>query len=82
MRRTTTGASGPHWNFDDFLWALNQAKDGNITVLTFHGVPDLDHPWVHTNPEVFTSYMDYLHKNDYTVIALKDLDQYIDSTPS
>ncbi|MCZ6636201.1 MAG: polysaccharide deacetylase family protein [bacterium] len=78
----TTGTSGPHWDFDDFLWALDQAKDGNIAVLTFHGVPDLDHPWVHTDPEVFTSYMDHLHKNDYTVIALKDLDSYIDSTPS
>ena len=74
----TTGASGPNWDFDDFTWALDQAKDGNITVLTFHGVPDLDHPWVHTEPEDFETYMRYLSDNGYTVIALRDLNDYID----
>ena len=53
----TTGASGPQWNFDDFLWALDQARDGRIAVLTFHGVPDLDHPWVHTDPDQFEPYV-------------------------
>ena len=73
----TAGASGPNWDFDDFTWALDQAKDGNITVLTFHGVPDLEHPWVHTEPDVFESYMEYLSENGFTVIALKDLSNYI-----
>ena len=56
----TTGFSGPDWDFEDFVWAVKQARDGKIAVLTFHGVPDLDHPWVHTDPEVFEKYMDYL----------------------
>ena len=73
----TTGASGPNWNFDDFAWALEQAKDGNIPVLTFHGVPDLEHPWVHTEPDDFEKYMSYLAENDYTVIALRDLTDYV-----
>ncbi|MEM7033958.1 MAG: polysaccharide deacetylase family protein [Chloroflexota bacterium] len=73
----TTGASGPNWSFDDLLWAIEQAKDGKITVLTFHGVPDLDHPWVHTDPEDFQTYMDYLHDQDCTVIALRDLIHYV-----
>ena len=73
----TTGASGPNWDFDDFVWALDQAKDGNITVLTFHGVPDLEHAWVHTEPEDFETYMEYLSDNGFTVIALQDLNNYI-----
>jgi len=73
----TTGASGPHWGFDDFLWALDQARDGCIAVLTFHGVPDLDHPWVHTEPDLFERYVTHLRDNDFTVVALRDLDRYI-----
>jgi len=73
----TTGASGPNWTFEDFIWAVEQAKDGNIAVLTFHGVPDLDHPWVHTEPVQFESYMNYLHNNDCTVIAMRDLARYV-----
>ncbi len=73
----TTGAAGPHWSFDDFTWALAQATDGNIAILTFHGVPDLEHPWVHTEPEQFEAYMAYLAENDYSVIALRDLADYV-----
>ena len=73
----TTGASGPHWSFDDFMWALDQAKDGNIAVLTFHGVPDVEHPWVHTEPAQFEAYMAHLAENDYSVIALRDLTDYV-----
>ena len=76
----TTGASGPNWTFKDFVWAVKQARDGKIAVLTFHGVPDLDHPWVNTNPLVFAKYMKYLHDNGYTVIALRDLAKFVDPT--
>ena len=74
----TTGASGPNWNFDDFVWAVEQARDGKIAVLTFHGVPALEHPWVNTEPEVFETYIRYLHDNGYTVISLRDLERYVD----
>lgn len=74
----TTGASGPNWRFDDFTWALDQAVDGDIAVLTFHGVPDVEHPWVHTEPKQFEAYMAYLAENDYSVIALQDLADYVD----
>lgn len=78
----TTGAAGPNWHFDDFRWALDQAVGGNIAVLTFHGVPDLEHPWVHTEPEQFEAYMAYLAENDYSVIALADLSDYLGSKAS
>ncbi|MEM7537861.1 MAG: polysaccharide deacetylase family protein [Chloroflexota bacterium] len=75
----TTGAAGPHWGFDDLVWAVDQASDGKITVLTFHGVPDLDHPWVHTEPDDFVRYMDYLAEQNCTVVALRDLANYVDT---
>ena len=73
----TTGASGPNWSFDDFLWAIDQARDGRIAVLTFHGVPDLDHAWVHTEPDEFETYMSLLKERQCTVISVRDLKQYV-----
>lgn len=72
----TTGASGPNWHFDDFIWALEQAKNGKTCVLTFHGVPDLEHPWVHTQPKDFEVYMRYLYNHEFNVIALRDLHNF------
>ncbi len=73
-----TGYSGPDWGFEDFVWAAKQARDNRIAVLTFHGVPDLDHPWVHTEPAAFRNYMDYLRDDGHTVISLRGLTRYID----
>ena len=74
----TTGAAGPHYAFDDFKWSVEQAIDGRICVLTLHGVPDLDHAWVHTDPAVFEAYMKHLADNNCTVITLADLSRYVD----
>ena len=74
----TTGYAGPEWDFEDLVWAVDQARDGKIAVLTFHGVPALEHPWVHTAPEDFLRYMDYLRARQCTVIALRDLGRYVD----
>ncbi|MFP6645407.1 MAG: polysaccharide deacetylase family protein [Candidatus Latescibacterota bacterium] len=75
----TTGAAGPHYSYDDFRLSVDQALDGRICVLTLHGVPDLDHPWVHTKPDTFEAYVRYLSDNDCTVISLGDLNRYVDS---
>jgi peptidoglycan/xylan/chitin deacetylase (PgdA/CDA1 family) len=60
------------------LASIEQAHNGKIVVLTFHGVPDYEHDWVTTPPESFLKYMDFLKVHHYTVIALRDLNQYID----
>ena len=75
----TTGAAGPRWTFDDFLWGLDQARDGRICVLTFHGVPDLDHAWVHTDPDFFAACVEHLAANGHRVIALRDLARYVEA---
>ena len=76
----TTGYAGPEWGFEDLVWAIDQARDGKIAVLTFHGVPAAEHPWVHTEPQDFIRYMDYLKEQGCTVIAIRDLARYVDPT--
>jgi peptidoglycan/xylan/chitin deacetylase (PgdA/CDA1 family) len=74
----SAGDARPDWTLEDFKRAAEQAKDGRSAVLQFHGVPDVQHPWVHTDPEKFKQYMKYLKDNNYRVIALRDLVKYVD----
>ena len=76
----STGVPGPNWGFEDLVWAVEQAKDGKIAILTFHGVPALEHPWVDVSPEVFKTYMDYLRDTNCTVTALRDLAKHVDAS--
>lgn len=74
----------PSWATDannrtQILEAFNEAKNGNIVILTFHGVPDLEHPWVDTPLELFKEYLQYLSDEKFKVISLRDLEQYIDT---
>lgn len=74
----SAGDARPDWTLDDFKRAVTQARSGRIAVLQFHGVPDLAHPWVHSPVERFEQYMQYLADNDYRVVALRDLEKYVD----
>jgi peptidoglycan/xylan/chitin deacetylase (PgdA/CDA1 family) len=74
----TTGDAYPKWNIEHFVRVVSEAREGRAAVLQFHGVPDIKHPWVHTPPESFRQYMSYLKDHGYTVIALRDLERYID----
>jgi peptidoglycan/xylan/chitin deacetylase (PgdA/CDA1 family) len=74
----TAGDARPTWTLDDLILAVSQAHDGRIAVLQFHGVPEGEHPWVHTPRERFEEYMKYLHDHGYQVIALRDLARYVD----
>ena len=75
-----TGGDGyPKWTLEHFKKVVHRAKDGNIVVVQFHGVPDVAHPWVHTPPERFKEYMAYLKAEGFNVIALKDVARYRDA---
>ena len=80
----SAGDARPDWTLDDFIAAVDQARHGRIAVLQFHGVPDTAHSWVNTSVQQFDAYMNYLAKNNYTAIAMRDLAKYVDSdvTPS
>ena len=72
----------PSWatdetNKEDIMKAFDQAKAGKIVILTIHGVPDIEHPWVNTPPELFGEYLEYLKENKFTVISMKELEEYI-----
>lgn len=74
----------PSWATDEtnkaeIIAAFDQARDGKIVILTIHGVPDIEHPWVNTPPELFKEYLEYLDANDFTVISMKDLENYINA---
>jgi sialate O-acetylesterase len=74
----TTADAYPDWTLDYFKTVIDRATEGNAIVLQFHGVPDVAHPWVHTDPVLFGRFMDYLEESDVKVIAMKDLDRYLD----
>ncbi len=59
--------------------AFTKAKDGKIVVLTIHGVPDIEHPWVTTPPELFREYLEFLHMNNYKVVSLRELTKYVNT---
>lgn len=69
--------SKPEATLEQFKTAVAQAKDGQIVVMTFHGVPDIKHPWVDTDPAKFESYMNHLKEQRCRVIALRELDRVL-----
>jgi len=70
---------GPGCPWKEFLWALDQAKDGKIAVLGFHGVPGWWKPG-EVSLEYFERILKHLHDNGYQCVALRDLANYVDPT--
>ncbi|RLS53710.1 MAG: polysaccharide deacetylase family protein [Planctomycetota bacterium] len=74
----SAGDARPKWTLPDLIRAVEQARDGRIAILQFHGAPDTAHDWVSTGEQSFRSYMKYLKIEGYRVIALRDLQEYVD----
>ncbi|HRK35679.1 MAG TPA: polysaccharide deacetylase family protein [Candidatus Hydrogenedentes bacterium] len=74
----SAGDAYPDWTLENFKAVVDRAREGKIAIVQFHGVPDVAHPWVHTPPERFREYMDYLKANAFNVIAMRDLSRYVD----
>ncbi len=74
----SAGDARPDWTLEDFKRAVDQARDGKVAIIQFHGVPDREHPWVNTPTERFAEYMRYLQTNSFQVVALRDLARYVD----
>ena len=72
---STTGSTAT--DKERVLNAIREAKDGKIVVFTIHGVPDVAHDWVTTPPALFEEYLQYLKDNNYNVVALRDLQLYL-----
>jgi peptidoglycan/xylan/chitin deacetylase (PgdA/CDA1 family) len=67
----------PESTLEQFKAAVSQAKDGKIAVMTFHGVPDIKHPWVNTDPAKFEAYLRHLKDEGCTVIAMRELAKFV-----
>ena len=80
----SAGDARPKWVLADFVRAVEQAQQGRVAILQFHGAPDTAHNWVSTEQQNFESYMSYLATHQYKVIALRDLARYegTDRTPN
>lgn len=74
----TAGDARPDWSLANLKHAVSLARGGKIAVLQFHGVPDGEHPWVNTPTERFEEYLEWLHRERFKVIALRDLARYVD----
>ena len=75
----------PSWamtadNKTEIMKAFDEARNGKIVVLTIHGVPDLEHPWVNTPPELFKEYLQYLSDQHFNVIPMRELNNYINAS--
>ena len=46
-------------------------------VLTYHGVPDIAHPWCNTPPEMFKRHMDILRDGGFRVLSMKDFHRLV-----
>lgn len=67
----------PESTLEQFKAAVAKARDGKIAVMTFHGVPDIKHPWVNTDPVKFESYLAHLKQEGCRVVALRELVKYL-----
>ncbi len=74
----SAGDARPDWTLEDFIAAVQKAGRGRIAVLQFHGTPDTAHDWVSTAQENFEAYMHYLATHGYQVIAMRDMEKYVD----
>lgn len=68
----------PASTLEQFKAAVAKAREGRIAIMTFHGVPDIKHPWVNTDPAKFERYLQHLKDEGCNVIALRDLARYVD----
>ena len=78
MLLPSAGDARPKWALQDLIRAAEQARDGRIAILQFHGVPDTAHDWVSSSQQNFEAYLKYLHLEKYKVIALRDLLEYVE----
>lgn len=57
---------------------LDEARDGQVVLFCFHGVPDIAHAFVSTAPEGFERIVKYMKAMKCKVIPLRDLARYVD----
>ena len=80
----SAGDARPDWTLDNFINPLSRLIMGVSPCCSFTEYQTRRHAWVSSSTQNFDAYMNYLAKNKYTVIAMRDLARYVDAdvTPS
>ncbi|MEI6606050.1 MAG: Ig-like domain-containing protein, partial [Verrucomicrobiota bacterium] len=65
-------------SMDTFMGEAQRATRGRIVVFTIHGVPEGEHPSVSLDPVKFARMMQYFKDNNYNVISMSALGNYVD----
>ena len=73
----SSGVPGTGWTRESFRQAISGAAEGKIPVIMYHGIPDKENPNISISEEQFLSEMKYLKAAKYKVIAMRDLDKYV-----
>ena len=55
-----------------FKKALENCQPGEAAVFTFHGIPDIVHPWCNNTEEFFIECLELLVKMQFRCCAMKD----------
>ena len=69
----TTVDAGWYWSPERFRRVVTSAPAGTVPILTFHGIPAVEHPWVTVEPDAFLEFMHILADAGFRGIALRDL---------
>jgi len=73
----SSGLAVPQWQLHDMIEVARRAGDGKIAVFQFHGIPDRAHPSCSLPPERFEEFVEYLARENYTVVSLRDIEKYV-----
>jgi len=76
----STGVPVPGWTFERFRRVVGQTRPGQIVVFQYHGVPD-PHGFASTTPEHFEEAMAYLKEQNFRVVAMRDVLEFLPKTP-
>lgn len=78
----SAGDAYPNWTLEHFKAVVDRTSAGHAAVVQFHGVPDVQHPWVNTPEEAFRAYLSNLKQGGFRVIALRDLLPFLPEKPA
>ncbi len=74
----TSGHAQAWWTQEFFESMAARTAPGMAVVIQFHGIPDPANQGLSTSREAFRGFMSYLKREEYNVIALRDLARYVD----
>jgi peptidoglycan/xylan/chitin deacetylase (PgdA/CDA1 family) len=73
----SSGLAVPQWQLHEMIEIVRRAGNGKIAVFQFHGIPDRAHPFCSLPLGRFEEFVEYLARENYTVVSLRDIDKHV-----